>query len=135
MVDELVEVKRLGDEVVRSGLQAGHLVLDLGPGGQQYDRYSPRGGVALELPAYLVAVHVGHHDVADDEVDVTLAGAGEPAGAVQRYVHLERLDPQVDRDDVRDGLLVLDDQDAIRHCPLRSLGPPATDPPLQAAGS
>jgi len=75
------------------------------------------------------------HDFTKIGLNTALARAGEPASAVEGHLHLERLDAKVDGDYVRDGLLVLDDQDAIRHCPLRSLGPPATDPPLQAAGS
>ena len=67
---ELGRVERFGDIVVGSGLHPLGQHLGAGPGGHQDDGDMLRGWVLLDRPAESVAVHAGHHDVAEDEVGV-----------------------------------------------------------------
>ena len=63
---QLLRVEGLGEVVVRTGVQAGHPVLDGVPGSQK----QARGFQALcpQVPQHLYTVHPGHHPVQNDTV-------------------------------------------------------------------
>jgi hypothetical protein len=71
---EHLALERLVDVVDPSGLEAAHLVLAVGPRGEEDDRRL-RDAVGLEAPADLEAVHALHVHVHQDEVG--LLGARE----------------------------------------------------------
>ena len=66
--EQLGLLEGLGDEVVGPGLDRGHLLL-LAAGGDHHDRQELGGLVGAQRPADLVAVHPGHDDVEQHEVD------------------------------------------------------------------
>ena len=70
---ELGRVERLGDVVVGAGLDPLGQHLGPGPRGHQDDGDVLDGLVGLDRLGEGVAVHPGHHDVAQDEVGVLLA--------------------------------------------------------------
>ena len=66
--EQLGLLEGLGDEVVGSRLDRRHLLL-LPAGRDHHDRQEPGGLVGAQRPADLVAVHPGHDDVEQHEVD------------------------------------------------------------------
>ena len=80
-------VERLGDEVVGARLDRSELLL-LAAGGDHHDGQEAGGDVGPERPADLVAVHLRHQDVQQDEIDRLCGDA------------LERLTTRVRRDHV-----------------------------------
>ena len=66
---QLALVDRLGQEVVGAGLQGLHLLL-VAARGDHHDRQVGGVGLLADPAAHLVAVHAGHHDVQEDEVDL-----------------------------------------------------------------
>lgn len=63
------EDEGFGDVVVGSDLQAFHLVFDVGFGGEHDDGDVAGADVLLDGFAEFDAVHYGHHDVGNDDVD------------------------------------------------------------------
>jgi hypothetical protein len=61
-------VERLVEEVVGARLEAAHLALGVGQGGEQDDRHEAGGPAPLEATADLEAVEARHHDVEQDGV-------------------------------------------------------------------
>ena len=66
--DHLVEGEGLGDVVVTTGTQTGHLVFGGVLCGQE--QHGGGGAVFAQAAGHLEAVHAGHHDVQDDEVGI-----------------------------------------------------------------
>ncbi len=66
--DELVDVERLAEVIIRADLEAGDLVLRLDFGGQEEDRDLGELRIGAHGFADLVAVHIGHDDIQDDQV-------------------------------------------------------------------
>ena len=66
--DDLFESEGLGDVVVTTGTQTGHLVLGGVLCGQE--EHGGGGAVFAQAAGHLEAVHAGHHDVQDNEVGV-----------------------------------------------------------------
>ena len=66
--DQLVQVDRLVEEVVRAQLVGPDLVLDAGQGGEHHDRDEVGVAPTLEGLADAEAVDPRHHDVEDDAV-------------------------------------------------------------------
>ena len=108
--DDLVEAERLGDVVVAAGVQARDLVLGLVLGGEEEDRRGVAGAAQPLRDAE--AVHVGEHDVEDDEVGLFLEHGRDRLGAVGDGPDLESGESQARDEQVADVRLVVDDQDA-----------------------
>ena len=63
-----------GDVIHRAQLQTFFLVLGFGHGGQKDDRNVAGGAVALQTFAHLITVHLGHHDVQQDQIGRSVRG-------------------------------------------------------------
>ena len=74
---ELLHVEGLGEESVGAALEALETVADIGHGGEHDDGYIADIDVGLDHAEHGEAVHLGHHDVADDEVVALSVDAGE----------------------------------------------------------
>jgi hypothetical protein len=100
-IDQGLCLEGLRDVTVRSDLGHPVLVESLeGPGQEEHG--DPRElRVALDRSAQLVAVHLRHSDVCQDQVRPALLGAGERVGAV---VDREQLDVLVGERDAHDLL-------------------------------
>ena len=107
--DELLDAERLGDVVVAARGQAGDAVLDGVLGGEEQHRHL--GALAAHPAQHLEAVEVGQHDVEDHGVRPELARRAHGGRAVGRGPHLPALVPQRHREQLREGGLVVDDQD------------------------
>ena len=108
--DQLVELERLRQVVVRAAVETGHRVGGGGACGQHDDRHAL---VEAAHPAqHLEAVDAGQADIEQDQVELVAAGeldrgqavVGHPAGVPGRGQAL--------RDERRDAFLVLDHQNA-----------------------
>ena len=99
---------RLGEEVVRTGVEQVDLVELSGLGGEHQDR----GGVALvaEAGADGVAVHSGQQQVEHDRRVPALERLPQPGGAIGTCVDLEALGLQAALHDTADRVVVLDHQ-------------------------
>ena len=105
---QLVHAERLGDVVVRAGVQGGHLLDLLAPRRQHDDR---RGRPAADAPDHLGAVHVGQAEVEDQHVRAVPGHRGQPGRAVRRGGDLVLAGGEVDPQGAEDGFLVVDDED------------------------
>ena len=76
---KLAHAEGLGDVVIRAQFQAGDLVGLLQAGGQQDD-----GGLAFlaKCADELKAIHLGHHDIEQDEIGLLVTGGVEGVLAV-----------------------------------------------------
>ncbi len=66
-VHELVGVVGLEDEVVGPALQPADDIVRIGQRGDEHHRHVAQAGIGLDAAAQLVAVHLRHDHVADDE--------------------------------------------------------------------
>ncbi|OEI67493.1 Transcriptional regulator (modular protein) [Curtobacterium sp. ER1/6] len=116
--DDLVEGERLRDVVVTADREPGDLVLGVVLRGEEQDRR----GVARRPEALgdAEAVHVGEHDVEDDQVGLLLEHGGDRLGTVADRADGEPGEAQRGREEVADVRFVVDDQDlgAIGHGPI-----------------
>ena len=80
--EELRLVERLGQEIVRTGIEPGDDVIDRGAAGQQdhRQRHGPR--IGAQPPADLEAVHPGQPDVEQDDVGRELERCRQPRWTV-----------------------------------------------------
>jgi hypothetical protein len=79
-------VERLVDVIDRAELEPLSLILGFGPGGQKDHRNGRGLRIGLEPPTDLVAIHVGHRHVEQDQVRlVGRAGMFERLGATGRH--------------------------------------------------
>ena len=107
-------VHGLGEVLVSSGVEPGHDVLGVRLGGDHDDGHEGQREVGLELTADLDAIHLGHHDVEQDQVRELLAGHGQrllPVGGRDDVVALSR-EPGLQ--DVHVHGVVVDHQDERR---------------------
>jgi len=106
----LVDVERLGDVVVGAQLQTLQLITAFVFLRQEDHRHvaGARGG-AQNLTD-LKAVHIGQHDVQDDEVGEVVAGFLQRIRAAQHGVHIITLVGKVDFEHVGDVDIVFNDQ-------------------------
>ena len=105
---QLVEPERLGEVVVRAGVEAAdHVLHRVARGEHQDGRVAP---LAAELRRHLEAVLLGQHDVEQD--DVVLVDVGQHGGlvAVRRDVHDVALFLQALLDEPGDLPVVLHDE-------------------------
>ena len=120
---QLVLVDRLVEEVVRAAFQRLDLVVGIGERGEHEDGDHPPGRLALDARAGLVAVHVRHHHVEDDDRRVVLRIE------LQRFEPIVREDdvitpaPEVFLEELKVLLVVVDGEDELpfgrRRCGLR----------------
>ena len=108
--DELAHAEGLGQVVVAADFKADHFV-ELGVAGRK-EQHRGRGARA-QTAAEFVAIHAGQHDVQDEQVVVALGGHGQGLFAVVGNIDAEPFLHQVVGDEVRNRLLVIDDQDAF----------------------
>ena len=111
--NEFLRVKGLLHVVVRPELQSQHLVEDLALGGEHDDRHL---GLLPDLPADLVAVLPGQHDVQENEVRLIGVEGDKRALAVGDDLRVVALLAHVERDQLRNVLIVIDDQDFLLWC-------------------
>jgi hypothetical protein len=107
-------VDGLGQILVGARLEPGHDVLRVGFGGHQDDRDEGEVAVALEVLADLDAVHLGHHDVEQDQVRLPFAGERQAFLAVAGRVDLVAVDRKPGFEDVAVGRVVVDDENVRR---------------------
>ncbi len=74
--------KRLGEKIGRAGLERLELKVFVRARGEDDDRGRLIAGNLAYLPHDFDAVHVGHHEVEEDEVEIVRAGEVERLGAV-----------------------------------------------------
>src|SRR4051794_23113211 len=127
---ELSALERLHQVVVRPGIELADAVIELRPGRQDQDR-----DVALAAQAAqdLGAVELRKAEVEDDEIGDELLREGEGGDTVGGRANLVALLPEGSPQDVRDRLVVLDDEDAAGRfvaCEHDLRAPPA---PLHAS--
>ena len=108
--DDLIEVERLGDAVVAAGVEALDLRLGLVLGGQEQDRCRVPG--AAKALGDAEPVHVGQHDIEDDQVGLLFEDGRDRLGAVRDGTNLESGEPEARDEQVTDVRLVVDDEDA-----------------------
>ena len=110
--EELFRAERLGDVVVRAGVQRVDLVGLGAPGRQHDDRHGPP---VADQTAHLDAVHVRQPEVEDDEIGAVALDAAEGRAARHGGRHLVAARPQQRRHGRENPRLVVDDQDLQRH--------------------
>jgi len=108
----LLHLKGLGDVVVRSHFETGHLVLQLALGGEHDD--GDLGGLP-DLFAHGPAVHAGQHDVQQDQVGLELVELVQPGQPVAGDLALHLLLFQIDAQQVGNILVIFHNQDFGRH--------------------
>ena len=118
--EQFALVDRLGEEVVRPGLERLHLLL-VAAGRHHHDRQVRRVHLVPDPPAHLVPVHPRHQDVEQDEIDVL--GIDQLQRLLTRrrgqYVVPARTEDRLQQPDVR--RLVVD------HEHLRHVAPPESE--------
>lgn len=109
--EQLVQLERLHQVVVRPRVQAGHPVADRVAGRQHQD-----GGQvtrAADAAGGGQAVHAGHLDVQDDQVGPVRRRLLQRVGAVDRDLGVVPLEGEAALEGFADRRLVVDDQDAL----------------------
>ena len=102
--------------IVRAALQPGQLVVFLAPGGQHDDR---RGNAAgSHLPQAGHAVHEGHHDVQDHQIDAALRQCRQRRGTVAGLLAGVTRVLQILPDQIPDARLIVHDQNFCHTAPL-----------------
>jgi hypothetical protein len=107
--NELLEVERLHEVVVRARVQAGNTVLDLVAGRQHDDHQLWIGPHAL---GQLHAADSGQHQIEDDELGLEALQLGKRLVTVLGDRDREALVAEADAQEVRNLRLVLDDENA-----------------------
>ena len=103
-----VDIERLGQEVVCPFFHAAHGGIDRGLGGEHDDQHRPFARV--DAPQGLHAVHLRHHDVEQDDVDLLLLQHLQTLTAVVRREDLVARLLQVVLEELDDQRFVVDDQ-------------------------
>ena len=113
---QLLHIEGLGEEGIGTALQTLQAVADVGLGGKHDDGYMRQIEVGLDHAEHGEAVHLGHHDVADDEVvgHVVLLGREQLLQALAAVVADAELIVvrQLGGDIAADLLVVVDDEHA-----------------------
>jgi len=121
---ELEVVDRLGEEVVRAGLQAPHAVGGLVERRHHDDGDMGGARIGLQPLADLETVDAGHHDVEQDEIDLRALADGQRIVAVLGRQHVEIFGEQPRFEQLHIGRNVVDDEDACRHADASRLTRP-----------
>ena len=125
-------VHGLGQVVGRAHLEAADHAVELVDAGDDDDRDMAQGGIGGERGERLVAIHDGHDDVEEDDVDRRRVGVPEPVQGLLAVARLDRLVAQAleqPREQLPIERRVVDDEDAsgIRAAVRRHQArPPAT---------
>ena len=112
---ELLGGERLGEVVVGAGLEPGHHVVGVGPGGDHDDRDV---AVAADRPADLEAVDAREHDVDQHDVGGVAVERVEGVLAVVGLLDGPALVLEGHLDRGADAFVVFDGQDAGTHRPI-----------------
>ena len=110
---QLVLVDRLVEEVVGAALERLDLVVGVGERGQHQDRQHPPRRFALDPRAGLVAVHVRHHHVEDDDRRVAAGIEGESLASVAGHGHVVAPRREVLLEDLQVLFVVVDREDEV----------------------
>ena len=110
---QLQGAEGLGHVVVGPPAQADDLGLLVVNGREHDHRYIAGLVVRLELHEHLPAVHLGHHDVEDNEVGIGLRDHVQALLSVRGQEDLVVIQLEVELDHVGDGRIVLDEEYAI----------------------
>jgi hypothetical protein len=113
MVLQLVQLEGLGQVVVGTGVEAGHPVGGLHPGGEHEDRCPVAVGTQDTTDAE--PVDAGHHHVDDERVERLAAGPGQRGHPVHDHVDVVSLEFERAGQGLPDRPVVVDDQNAVRH--------------------
>ncbi len=114
--DQLVEVERLDEVVVRAGLQSLHAVGHRVARGEHQHRYAV--AVMAQPPAHLESVDVGHQHVEHHHVGAAAAHRLERLATAGRELDLVALDHQGAAQRLAHRSLVVSNQDSHAHlCP------------------
>ena len=105
-------VERLGQVVVGAELDAAHHAVDVVERRDHDHRNVAQPGIVLEAAQHREAVHLGHHDVEQDQVDRFAGQPVEGVPAMDRGHRLVLEQLQLLRQHVAIERLVVDDQDA-----------------------
>src|SRR5690606_27742550 len=117
---ELGEVDRLGEVVVRPGIEAGDLVACRVPDGHEDDRDERERIVALDAARDLVAVDPGEHDVEQDQVGWPLVHAFQGFFAARSRLDLVAAEAEAGREHLEVVRTVIHDEDAAAVRPVRN---------------
>ncbi len=109
---QLAHPKRLGDVVISAQLQAQNLVGFFYPGREQDDG---RSRLAVVDADELIAVHLRHHNVEQDQVGLLVARHVERFASVGCYDDAEALLGQVISHQRANTGFVIDDEDGLGH--------------------
>ncbi len=114
---QLDVVDRLGQEVVGAGLEPAHAVGGLVERGHHQHRDMAGLAVDLEPRTDLEAVHLGHHHVEQDDVDLALGADRQRflAGSSRDDVEILSRKPRLEQADIRWN--IVDDQHPCRQRP------------------
>ncbi len=112
---QLIGVERLGEVIVGAGLEAARDVRVLHAGTHQQDRQLLGGRPSAQPLGDLVAVEPWHHHVEHRHVQRLRGGEPERLLAVTRLDHAEAGPAQPVGDQLTDVLLIVGDQDGLRH--------------------
>ncbi len=121
--DQLAHAEWLRQVVVGAALEAEHFVGLFAAGRQHQDRDVAVGRLSPDRPAHRDAVESRQHQVEHDDVERLRPRVAQPFVAVADRHDGQAFQPQVQRDQVADVRLVLDDEDTGT---LR-VSPPAAD--------
>ncbi len=127
--DELVDLDGLDEVVVRAGLQAPDTVGDLGRAGDEDDRQRPRRRPGADGAQDREAVHARHLAVQQHSRDVVALEQAQRGRPVGRGGHREAGELEGLGVELAEGLVVIDDQDALACAPciiLHVLPPPVS---------
>ena len=106
---------RLGEEIVGAGFQPAHAVGGAVERGDHHDGNEMRRRVRLQPAAHLEAVHVGHHDVEQDDVAFGARADRQRLGAVRCGRHVEIFGRQARFQQLDVGGNIIDDQNTRGH--------------------
>ena len=126
MLDQLLRIKRLPDEALRtpSGGLLGRLLVDLAA--EHHDRDRADSMPFLDSPEHLPPIDLGHHHVEQDQVGRDFFRHSESFLRVAGLAHRVALHFEVDAHVLAHSLVVVDDQDE-RPLLRRAAGPRAVE--------
>ena len=106
---------RLGQEIVGAGFQAAHAVGRAVERGHHHHGNEMRRRIGFQPAANLKAVHVGHHDVEQDDVAFGARADLQRLGAVAGGQHVKIFRRQARFQQLYVGGNIVDDQNTRRH--------------------
>jgi hypothetical protein len=120
--EQLARLEGLRQIVVRPQLEADHAVHGVAQRSQHQNR---RSGASTDLPTYIKAIHVGQHQVEDDGVEVFPRVQQESGCASGRPSRTETRPVEIVADQIGKAVVVLNQQNAVRHRPILAPTPAA----------